>query len=83
MKSVDVCDARRFLFKLKQGFFNLLESLRASQVAPVVRNPPSSAREGRDAAGSGRVPGEGHDNPLQHSCLQNPMERGAWRVTAP
>ena len=60
MKFVDVCDARRFLFKLKQGFFNLLESLRASQVALVVRNPPDSAREGRDAGlipGSGRVPG--------------------------
>ena len=28
--------------------------------------------------GSGRFPGEGNDNPLQYSCLENPMDRGAW-----
>ena len=31
--------------------------------------------------GSGRFPGEGNDNPLQYSCLENPMDRGAWRAT--
>ena len=31
--------------------------------------------------GSGRSPGEGNSNPLQHSCLGNPMDRGAWRAT--
>ena len=31
--------------------------------------------------GSGRSPGEGHDNPLQYSCLENPMDRGTWRAT--
>ena len=31
--------------------------------------------------GSGRSPGEGHGNPLQYSCLENPMDRGAWQVT--
>ena len=31
--------------------------------------------------GSGRSPGEGNGNPLQDSCLGNPMERGAWRAT--
>ena len=31
--------------------------------------------------GSGRSPGEGNDNLLQHSCLENPMDRGAWRAT--
>ena len=30
--------------------------------------------------GSGRSPGEGHGYPLQHSCLENPMDRGAWRA---
>ena len=30
--------------------------------------------------GSGRSPGEGNGNPLQYSCLENPMDRGAWRV---
>ena len=29
---------------------------------------------------SGRSPGEGHGNPLQYSCLENPMDRGAWRA---
>ena len=29
-----------------------------------------------------RSPGGGHDNPLQYSCLENPMDRGAWQVTA-
>jgi len=29
----------------------------------------------------GRTPGEGHGNPLQYSCLENPMDRGAWQVT--
>ena len=32
---------------------------------------------------SGRFPGEGHGNPLQYSCLENPMDRGAWRATVP
>ena len=32
--------------------------------------------------GSGRSPGEGNGNPLQHSCLENPMDRGAWQATA-
>ena len=31
--------------------------------------------------GSGRCPGEGNGNPLQYSCLENPMDRGAWRAT--
>ena len=30
--------------------------------------------------GSGRSPGEGHGNPLQYSCLENPMDRGAWHI---
>ena len=32
-------------------------------------------------SGSGRSPGGGHGNPLQYSCLENPMDRGAWRAT--
>ena len=31
--------------------------------------------------GSGRSPGAGHGNPLQYSCLENPIDRGAWRAT--
>ena len=54
-------------------------------VAPVVQNPPASAGDRRDAGsilGSGKSPGEGHGNPLQYSCLENPMDRGAWWATA-
>ena len=32
-------------------------------------------------SGSGRYPGEGNGNPLQYSCLENPMDRGAWQAT--
>ena len=55
----------------------------ASQVAPVVKNPPANA--GDIVAGSipglGRSPGGGHGNPLQYSYLENLMDRGAWRAT--
>ena len=53
----------------------------ASQVALVVKNPPANAGDIRDVGsvpGSGRSPGGGHGNPLQCSCLENPMHRGAW-----
>ena len=53
-------------------------------VVLVVKNPPASARDIRGVGsipGSGRFPGGEHSNPLQHSCLENPMDRGAWRVT--
>jgi len=33
--------------------------------------------------GLGRLPGEGNGNPLQNSCLENSMDRGAWRATVP
>ena len=56
----------------------------ASQVVLVVKNPPVDAGDIRDAGSTplwGRSPGGGHDNPLQYSCLENPMERGAWWAT--
>ena len=49
----------------------------------MVKNPPANAGDVRDAGsipGSGRTPGEGHGNPLQYSCLENPVDRGAWRA---
>ena len=54
-----------------------------TQVMLVVQNLPASAGDLRDMGsipGSGRFPGGGHGNPLQYSCLENPMERGAWRA---
>ena len=38
-------------------------------------------RDVGSSPGSGRSPGEGHGNPLQYSCLENPMNRGAWWAT--
>ena len=47
----------------------------------VVRNSPNNAREAGSISGSGRFPREGNGNPLQDSCLGNPMDRGAWQAT--
>ena len=56
----------------------------ASQVAPLVKNLPANARDARD---SGLIPGSGKSSGgwtgklLQYSCLENPMDRGAWQAT--
>ena len=50
----------------------------------VVKNPPANAGDVKDTIsnlGSERSPGGGHGNPLQYSCLENPMNRGAWQAT--
>ena len=52
-------------------------------VALVVKNLPANAGDIRDMSstpGLGRSPGEGNGNPLLYSCLENPMEGGAWRL---
>ena len=57
--------------------------LRASQVELVVKNPPTRTGDIRDMGsflGLRRYPGGGHGNPLQCSCLENPMNRGTWRA---
>ena len=61
-----------------------MTSIRASQVVLVVKNPPANAGDMRDVGsvhGSGRSPGGGHGNLFHYSCLENPMDRGAWRAT--
>ena len=53
-------------------------------MAPVVKNPPANVGDVRDMgsfSGSGRYRGRGHSNPLQYSCLENPMDREAWHAT--
>ena len=47
----------------------------------VVKNPPAIAGDTSSIPGPRRSPGEGNGNLLQYSCLGNPMDRGAWRVT--
>ena len=67
-------EAIKWLVKDTQGF----------QVAVVVKNLPANAGDRRDedsVPGSGRSPGGGHGNPLQYSCLENPMDREAWWAT--
>ena len=50
----------------------------------MVKNPPANVGDLRDMGlipGLGRSPGEGNGKLLQYSCLENPMDRGAWRAT--
>ena len=50
----------------------------------MVKNPPANVGDARDVGsipGLGRSPGGGNGNPLQYSCLVNPMDSGAWQAT--
>ena len=69
-------------FSAKMGIIMVPTS--ATQVVLLGKNLPASAGDGRDASlipGSGRSPGGGHGCPLWYSCLENPMDRGAWWAT--
>ena len=57
--------------------------MEASQMVSVVKNPLANAGDTRDSGsipGSERSPGVGNGKPLQYSCLENPMDRGAWQL---
>ena len=63
------------------GFEVCIGVHQGSQVALVVKNPPANAGDTKDMGsilGLRRYPGEGSGNPLQYSCLENPMNRGTW-----
>ena len=71
----DPCSHVIFLLMIQTG---------ASQEPLVVKNPLANAGDIRDTGlipGSGRSSGGGHGNPLQYSCLENPMDRGGWWAT--
>ena len=71
------CTRRIHSFIKKKGYQAICW---ASQVVLVEKNLPASAGNVRDAGlihGSGRSPGGEHGNPLQYSCLENPMNRGS------
>ena len=73
------------MLKLRPGRAKKIDKW-TSQVVLVVKNPPTNVGDIRDVCsvpGSGRSPGGGHGNPLQYSCLENPMNRGAWQVIVP
>ena len=50
-------------------------------MAIVVKNPPANVRDAGSKSGSGNSPGGGHSSPPQCSCLESPMDRGAWQAT--
>ena len=47
----------------------------------IIKNLPTNAGHADLMPGAGRSPGEGNGNPLQYSCLGNPMDRGGWQAT--
>ena len=69
---------------IRKYILSTTETVRASQVALVVKNTSANAGDMRELGlipGLGRSPGGGHGNPPQCSCLENPMDRGAWPDT--
>ena len=75
--------SRSSYFDLHLGIGRSRALVRTYQVAQLVKNPPASVGDARGVGsilGSGRSPGGGNGNPLQYSCLENPMGRGAWRA---
>ena len=73
------------LIQFSEGqFVNVYSHIGASPVVLVIKNPPPNAGGEKDMGltpGSGRSPGRGNGNQLQYSCLENPMDRGAWQAT--
>ena len=72
------------LFIYSTNIYQVLTILRDFPGSSVVKNPPANVGDVRDAVsipGSGRSPGGGYGNPLQCSCLENPMDNGAWQAT--
>ena len=59
----------------------LMGEVRKQEDRTVVKNPPTNTGDSSSTPGLGRSLGEGNGNPLQYSCLENSMDRGAWRTT--
>ena len=67
-----------------EEFFYQSRPSGVSQMTIVVKKQPANAADIKDTGsipGLGRSPGGEHGNPLQYSCLENPMDRGAWKAT--
>ena len=60
---------------------SLIKNFGAYLVTQLGKNSPAMQETQGSIPGMGRSPGEGIGNPLQYSCLENPMDRGAWRAT--
>ena len=59
----------------------LLEAQVTGSIGPFGKESVCNAGDPGSIPGSGRSPGEGNGNPLEYSCLENPMDREAWRAT--
>ena len=71
------------LFIYSTNIYQVLTILRDFPGSSVVKNPPANVGDVGDSGsipGSGRSPGGGNGTPLQYTCLENPMDRGAWRT---
>ena len=62
-------------------FLTLLVKVSGAFLAAQQKNSSANARDAGLTPGSGRFPGEGNGNPVQYSCWENPMDRGAWWAT--
>ena len=60
--------------------FMVILMLSAAQVPQMVKNLSAYAGDPGLVPGSGKSPGGGYGNPLQYSCLENPVDRGSWRA---
>ena len=70
------CKCKLLLKKKKRKRKSLINYTNGFPGGSVVKNPPASAGDAGSISWSGRFPGEGNGNPLQYSCLKNPMDRG-------
>ena len=85
--STEVYEFLNFLFKIHCYLFTMKylspghqwQKSYLSTGGAVVKNPPANAGDVGLIPGSGRSPGRRNSNSLQYSCLENPMDRGAWR----
>ena len=87
--SFEKCEHGRIEGKSRPKFFNICsiemadtQEDRSSLVAQTVKCLPAM-QETCSVPGLGRSPGEGNGNPLQYSCLENPMDRGTWLGYSP
>ena len=62
-------------------FFIVVKYTGGFPCGSAVKNPPANAGDAGSIPRSGRSPGKGTGNPLQYSCLENSMDRAAWRAT--
>ena len=82
--STGLCILSNFLLTEEDVFYILLTASRGFPGSSVVKSLPAVQEPQKDAGsipGLGRSPGGRHGNPLQYSCLENPMDRGAWQAT--